>query len=55
MPGQNFDFKTSNKGVKDPGYEMLVPLGILAAGSFLYGLYSEPLIKFFTRIAQGVI
>ena len=55
MPGQNFDFKTANKGVKDPGYEMLVPLGILAAGSFLYGLYSEPLIKFFTRIAQGVI
>ena len=55
MPGQNFDFKTGNKGVKDPGYEMLIPLGILAAGSFLYGLYSEPLIKFFTRIAQGVI
>ena len=55
MPGQKFDFKTANKGVKDPGYEMLLPLGILAVGSFLYGMYSEPLINFFTKIAQGII
>ncbi len=55
MPGQKFDFKTANRGVKDPGYEMLVPLGILAAGSFLYGMYSEPMINFFGKIAQGVI
>lgn len=55
MPGQKFDFKTANKGVKDPGYEMLLPLGILAAGSFLYGMYSEPLINFFSKIAQGII
>ena len=55
MPGQKFDFKTANRGVKDPGYEMLVPLGILAAGSFLYGMYSEPMINFFSKIAQGII
>ncbi|MBQ7544736.1 MAG: hypothetical protein IJT02_07310 [Synergistaceae bacterium] len=55
MPGKNFDFKTANQGVKDPGNEMLIPLGILAAGAFLYGLYSEPLIEFFTRIAHGII
>ncbi len=55
MPGKNFDFKTANMGVKDPGWEMLLPLGILAAGSFVYGLYAEPMIEFFTRIAQGVI
>ncbi len=55
MPGQNFDFKTANKGVKDPGLAMLIPLGILAAGSFLYGLYAEPMIKFFTKIAEGVM
>ena len=55
MPGQKFDFKTANKGVKDPGCEMLVPLGILAACAFLYGMYSEPLIQYFTRIAQGII
>ena len=50
MPGQNFDFKTANKGVKDPGLQMLLPLGVLALGSFLYGLYAEPLIEFFTKI-----
>ncbi|MBQ7152089.1 MAG: hypothetical protein IJR94_07555 [Synergistaceae bacterium] len=55
MPGKNFDFKTANKGVKDPGLQMLIPLGILALGAFLYGLYAEPLIKFFTKVAEGVI
>ena len=55
MPGKNFDFKTANHGVKDPGLSMLAPLGILAAGAFIYGLYSEPLINFFNRIAQGVL
>ena len=55
MPGKNFDFKTANAGVKDPGLQMLIPLGILAAGSFLYGLYAEPLINFFTKIAQGLL
>ena len=55
MPGKNFDFKTANMGVKDPGWEMLLPLGILAAGSFVYGLYSEPLIGYFNRIAQGLL
>ena len=55
MPGKNFDFKTANQGVRDPGVQMLAPLGVLALGAFLYGLYSEPLINFFTRIAQGVL
>ena len=55
MPGKNFDFKTANQGVRDPGVQMLAPLGVLALGSFVYGLYSEPLIKFFTRIAQGLL
>ena len=55
MPGKNFDFKTANMGVKDPGWEMLLPRGILAAGSFVYGLYSEPLIGYFNRIAQGLL
>ena len=55
MPGKNFDFKTANKDVKDPGYEMLIPLGILAAGAFIYGLYSEYFIEFFTKISKGII
>ncbi len=55
MPGKNFDFKTANQGVKDPGIQMLMPLGILAIGAFVYGLYCEPLINFFNRIAEGVL
>ncbi|MBR1486538.1 MAG: hypothetical protein IJ597_04710, partial [Synergistaceae bacterium] len=55
MPGKNFDFKTANEGVKDPGLQMLIPLFLLAIGSWLYGLYAQPLINFFTKIAQGLI
>ena len=55
MPGTNFDFKTANENVSDPTYEMLIPLFILAVGAFLYGLYSEWLIKFFNMIANGMI
>ena len=54
MPGKNFDFKTANSGVKDPGRQMLLPLGILAAGAFVYGLYSEPMINFFNRIYKTI-
>ncbi len=55
MPGKNFDFKTANEGVKDPGSKMLIPLGILAAGSFIYGLYADVLIKFFSDISNGIL
>jgi len=55
MPGKNFDFKTANEGVKDPGLQMLIPLGVLAIGSWLYGLYAEPMINFFTKISQGLL
>ena len=55
MPGKHFDFKTANEGVTDPGLQMLIPLYVLAIGSFLYGLYAEKFIDFFTKIAQGVI
>ncbi len=55
MPGKNFDFKTANAGVKDPGLQMLVPLGVLALASWLYGLYAAPMINFFTKIANGLL
>ena len=55
MPGKDFDFKTANQGVSDPGSQMLIPLGVLAVGAFVYGLYVEPLVEFFAKIAQGII
>ena len=53
MPGKNFDFKTANKGVRDPGLDMLLPMGILALGAVIYGLYAENLLNFFSMIAVG--
>ena len=55
MPGKNFDFKTANEGVSDPGARMLIPMGILAAAAVFYGLYAEPLVAFFARVAAGEI
>ena len=55
MPGKNFDFKTANKGVRDPGLDMLIPMGLLALGAIIYGLYAENLLNFFARIAIGEI
>ncbi|MBQ9564963.1 MAG: hypothetical protein IJU98_05190 [Synergistaceae bacterium] len=55
MPGKNFDFKTANQGVRDPDWRMLVPLFLLAAGAVLYGLYADPMIRFFGEIAAGKI
>lgn len=55
MPGRNFDFGAANEGVSDPGARMLIPMGILAAAAVLYGLYAEPLVAFFTRVALGEI
>ena len=55
MPGKNFDFRTANRGVSDPGWLMLAPMGILALGAALYGHYAEPLVAFFARVAAGEI
>ena len=53
MPGKNFDFKTANAGVSDPGPLMLIPMGLLALGALLYGLYGGPVIELCSRIASG--
>lgn len=55
MPGRNFDFKTANQGVSDPGRDILIPIVLLAIGAIIYGLYAGQLINFFSRIAHGVI
>lgn len=55
MPGRNFDFKTANRGVADPGLDILIPMAVLALIAILYGAFSGALIKFFSQIADGVI
>ncbi|MBQ4563040.1 MAG: proton-conducting membrane transporter [Lachnospiraceae bacterium] len=39
--------------IKDPTWKMCVPLLICAAGVILLGWFSEPLIEFFGKIANG--
>lgn len=55
MPGKGFDFKTANQGVEDPNALMTIPMFLLAAAAILYGLYAGPAIRFFGRIAAGVL
>ena len=55
MPGKGFDFKTANQGVEDPNALMTIPMFLLAAAAILYGLYAGPAIRFFGRIAAGLL
>lgn len=43
----------ANDGVKDPNWEMKLPLGIFAAVIVLFGLYSEPLMQILRAVANG--
>ena len=40
--------------VKDPGWEMCLPLLVCAACTVLFGTCAEPLIEFFRAVAQGI-
>lgn len=42
------------KTFTDPGWKMCVPLLICAFCTWYLGLFSEPLIQFFTKVAQGI-
>lgn len=41
-------------GIKDPNWKMLVPLFIFTISMIIMGLWSTPLVKFFTDVAAGV-
>ena len=40
--------------VKDPGWQMCLPLLVCTAGTLVLGLFSAPMIDFFRAIAQGI-
>lgn len=40
---------------RDPGPLMMVPLYIFAVAILLFGLYSQPLVDFFTKLAEGTL
>ena len=55
LPGRNFDFGRANRDVEDPNLLMVGPMAALAAAAVLYGLCAEPAIRFFERIAAGML
>ena len=49
-------FKHSSiKGVKDPNWYMLMPLWVFAAAIIIFGIHSQPLIDYFSKIAAGLV
>lgn len=40
--------------IKDPGWKMCVPIMICALFTMLLGVFSSPLVQFFTDVANGI-
>lgn len=55
MPGRDFNLRAANYGITDPGPAMLIPIGLLAAGALLLGLWADPLLGFFERAVPGAL
>ncbi len=49
FPGRDFDYETI-RDVEDPGWRMIVPLVVFAAGMFFFGLHPQPILKVFENI-----
>lgn len=43
------------EAVSDPNWYMLVPLFVFAIAIIVFGVHSEPLIRYFSKIAQGLV
>ena len=54
FPGKDFN-DTKIQDVKDPNWKMLLPLSLFVVGMVVFGLYSQPIVDLFTRIANGLI
>ena len=53
FPGSDFDYASLEK--KEPGWLMLVPMLLLAAGVVLTGVLAQPLISAFASVASTVL
>lgn len=53
FPQRDFDM-ASLEGIKDPNWKMLLPLFVFTFCIAIFGLYSGPLVNFFTSVAAGV-
>ncbi len=53
FPKKNFD-SAAIANVKDPGWQMCLPLIVCAAAVVLLGLFSEPLMSFIREVARAI-
>ena len=53
FPKREFDYQTI-EGVKDPSWQMKLPLILCAIGTVLLGLCSGQLVEFFGNVAKGL-
>ncbi len=53
FPGSDFDYASLEK--KEPGWLMIVPMLLLAAGVVLTGVLAQPLISAFASVASAVL
>lgn len=53
FPDRNFDSASLEK-VKDPGWQMVVPLMLFSAAIVGFGVCSTPLTDFLGKVAEGV-
>ena len=53
FPDRDFDEKKL-EGIKDPGWKMLLPLGVFVIFTVYFGLHSAPIVAFFAKVAEGV-
>ena len=55
FPGNDFDYAKLHDDIHDPDWRMLLPLYLFVAAMFVIGVYSAPLVEFFTSVANGLL
>ena len=55
FPGNDFDYATLHEEIHDPDWRMVLPLTLFVIAMVVFGVYSGPLVNFFTSVANGLI
>ncbi|MFG6320435.1 MAG: proton-conducting membrane transporter [Lachnospiraceae bacterium] len=55
FPGDQFDYGKLHDDIHDPDWRMLLPLFLFVGAMFVIGVYSAPLVDFFTSVAGGLL
>ncbi|MDE7323574.1 MAG: proton-conducting membrane transporter [Lachnospiraceae bacterium] len=55
FPGNQFDYGKLHDDIHDPDWRMLLPLFLFVGAMFVIGVYSAPLVDYFTSVAGGML